>query len=77
MAQHISEDDPERLSIHRIPSLSKLNEDANISTNMLFTDDANFYISREVNWQNIHYCSNANPHWMSPTKMQDAGKLMV
>lgn len=55
MAQHISEDDLERMPIHRIISLSKLNENANISTKILFTDEANFYISREVNRQNIYY----------------------
>ena len=43
----------------------------------MFTDEANFYVNGEVNRQNLRYWSNANPHWMSPTKMQGAGKLMV
>jgi len=47
------------------------------SSGILFTDEANFYVNGEVNRQNLRYWSNASPHWMSPTKMQGAGKLMV
>lgn len=70
----MSEDNPDRWMEFCEWALSKLNE-ANISTKILFTDEANFYVSGEVKWQSICYWSNANPHWM--TKMQGAGKLMV
>jgi hypothetical protein len=43
----------------------------------LFTEEANFYVNGEVNRQNVRYWSDANPHWMNPSKMQGAGKVMV
>ena len=50
-------------------ALTKVNEDPSFSTKILFTDEANFYVNGEVNRQNLRYCSNENPKWLSPTKM--------
>jgi hypothetical protein len=44
---------------------------------IMFTDEVNFYVNGEVNRRNLRYWSGSNPYWMSPPKMQDAGKLMV
>ena len=44
---------------------------------ILFTDEANFYINGEVNRQNLRYWSDTNPYWMSPSKIQGAGKVVV
>lgn len=77
MAEHMSEDDPDRRMEFCEWVLSKLKEDANISTKILFTDEANFYVNGEVNWENLHYWNNGNPHWMSPTRMHGADKVMV
>ena len=43
----------------------------------MFTDDVNFCVNGKVNRQNMRYCSNASLVWMSSTKMQDAGKVMI
>ena len=77
MAHHLSEDDPDRRMEFCEWALSNVNEDPNFSTKILFTDEANFYVNGEVNRQNLRYWSNENPKWLSPTKMQGAGKLMV
>ena len=77
MAHYLSEDDPDRRLEFCEWALSNVNEDPNFSTKILFTDEANFYVNGEFNRQNLGYWSNENPKWLSPTKMQGAGKLMV
>ncbi|CAM1324679.1 Uncharacterised protein r2_g3343 [Pycnogonum litorale] len=77
MAQQLSEDDPDRRAEFCEWALTKVNEDANFPTKILFTDEANFYVNGEVNRQNLRYWSSENPKWLSPTKLQGAGKLMV
>lgn len=57
--------------------LKKLVSDANFQSAILFTDEANFYVNREVNHQNLHYWSDSIPHWMNPSEMHRAGKLTV
>ena len=42
-----------------------------------FSDVANFYVTGEVNRQNVTYRSITNPHWMSDSKIQGAAKIMV
>ena len=62
MLHHINEDDPDRrLKFCEWP-VGKLNDDANFSNKIMFTDEANFYINGEVYRQNMCYWSNANPH---------------
>lgn len=62
MPQHMSNEESDRRMEFCEWVLSKLNEDANISTKILFTDEANFSDNGEVNWQNLRYWSNANPY---------------
>jgi hypothetical protein len=73
----LSEGDPDR----RIESCEwvviKLDGDANFSSGILFTDEANVYVNGEINRQNVRHCSDTNPHWMNPSKMQGVGKVMV
>jgi hypothetical protein len=57
--------------------VNKLDSDTNFQSGILFTDEANFYVTGEINHQNLRYWSDSIPHWMSPSKMQGAGKLMV
>ena len=78
MAQHLSEDDPDRWLQFCEWALTKVNEDENFSNKILFTVEANFYINgEEVNRQNLRYWSDENPRWMNPMKMQGVGKVMV
>jgi hypothetical protein len=77
LLQHLSEDDPHRLMEFCEWVVNKLDGDANFPSGIFFTDEANFYVNEEADRQNLHYWSDSNPHWMSPSKMQGARKLMV
>lgn len=57
-------------------TISKL-KDVNISSKILFIDEANLYVYGEVNQQKAQYWSNATTHWISQTKMEGTGKFMV
>jgi hypothetical protein len=57
--------------------VNKLDSHANFQSGILFTDEANFYVNGEVDHQNPRYWSDSSPHWMSPSKMEGAGKLIV
>jgi hypothetical protein len=76
MLQHLSEDNPDRRMEFCEWAVNKLDGDANFSSGILFTYEANFYVN-EVNSQNVRYWSDTNLHWMNPSKMQGAGKVMV
>ncbi|KAJ4431202.1 hypothetical protein ANN_19799, partial [Periplaneta americana] len=43
----------------------------------LFKIRQTFYVTGEVNRQNVKYWTDSNPYWMSDSKRQGAGKLMV
>jgi hypothetical protein len=77
MLQHLSEDEADRRMEFCEWAINKLDGDANFSSGILFTDEANFYVSGEVNRQNVRYWSDTNPHWMNSSKMQGTGKVMV
>lgn len=77
MLQHLSEDDPDRRIEFCEWALQRLEESPTFSSNILFTDEANFYINGEINHQNWRYWSDSNPNWTDPSKMQGAGKVMV
>jgi len=44
---------------------------------VLFSDEANFYVSGEVNRQNCRYYSRDNPHFMLDSKEHNGPKIMV
>ncbi|GBM20591.1 hypothetical protein AVEN_261712-1 [Araneus ventricosus] len=46
-------------------------------SSILFSDEANFYVSGEVNKQNVRYWMVSNPHWMSDSKRQGVEKFMA
>jgi hypothetical protein len=77
MLQHLSEGDPDGWMGFWEWAVNKLDDDANFSSGILFTDEANFYINGKVNRQNVCYWSDTNLHWMNPSKTQSAGKVMV
>ena len=56
----------------------QLEEDPDfVRRNMLFSDEANFYVSGEVNRQNCRYYSQDNPHFMLDSKEHSGSKIMV
>ena len=49
MAQYLSENDQDRRMEFCEWALTKINRDENFSTKILFTDEAIFYVNREIN----------------------------
>lgn len=77
MLQHLSEDDPDRRVEFCQWALHQLEETPDLTLNILFTDEANFYVNGEINHQNWRYWSDSNPNWTDASKMQGCGKVMV
>ena len=48
-----------------------------VKHDVLFSDEANFFVNGEVNKQNCRYYSRENPHWMDPTKQHSCPKVVV
>ena len=46
-------------------------------SSILVSGEANFYVTGEVNRQNVRYWSNTNPHWMLDSIIQGVVKIMV
>jgi hypothetical protein len=77
MRQHLSEDDPDRRLQFCEWAQNHLSDDPSFAAGNLFSDEANFYVHGEVNWQNMRYWSDSNPHWYEPTNVQGGEKVMV
>ena len=57
--------------------LEQIAEDDDFLLNVLFSDEANFYVNGEVKKQNLRYWSPENTHWFSGDKQQGAQRIMV
>lgn len=77
MVQNLSEDDSDRCVEFYEWALDQVNSNPDFSSSILFSDEANFYVNGKVNKQNWQYWNDTYPHWLSPTKMQGASKLIV
>ena len=49
----------------------------NTALSILFSDEAIFYLSGNVNRHNFRYWSDTNPHWMKSTRVQVDPRVMV
>ena len=45
--------------------------------NIIFSDEACFYLNGGINRHNCHYWSSTNPHWKMPLKIQGDPHVMV
>ena len=72
------EDDSDRRLEMAVWFQVQLEEDPDfVRRNILFSDEANFYVSGEVNRQNCRYYSQDNPHFMLDSKEHSGPKIMV
>ena len=69
----LTEDDPDR----RLEMCHWLLEHPMLCRDMLFSDEANFYVNGEVNKQNCWYYSQSNPHWTEACREHSSAKIMV
>lgn len=54
-----------------------MNQNNNFIDNVLFSDEATFYLNGHVNRQNTRYWSDENPHWMQEYHTQRPQKTNV
>ena len=48
----------------------KMRTDVSVLNHVLFSDEANFANTGNVNRHNMHYCANGNPRWMRTVSFQ-------
>ena len=48
-----------------------------VNHDVLFSDEANFFVNGEFNKQNCRYYSHENPNWMDPTEEHSCPKVIV
>ena len=69
----LSEDDPDR----RLEMCNWLLKNRFLCRDILFSDEANFYVNGEVNKQNYQYYSQSNQHWTEASIEHSSVKIMV
>lgn len=77
LVQKLTEDDPDRREEMCDWFIQQCEADDLFLRNILFSDEALFYVNGEVNKQNSRYWSENNPHWISDCKEQGGRKVMV
>ena len=69
-------DPPQRLEFCTW-AMEMIENDPTWSSNILFSDEALFYLNGKVNTQNYRYWADVNPHWMEGIKALNSPRLMV
>ncbi|XP_049937387.1 uncharacterized protein LOC126412052 [Schistocerca serialis cubense] len=77
LLRHLNEDDPDRRVQFAEWVTQQLKINPHFPYQVLFSDEANFFINGEVNKQNHRYWSDTNPHWIDASKTVDSQKVMV
>lgn len=77
LSQELSENDFD----HRVEFCENMqercNNDPTFSSNIVFSDEATFYLNGSVHRHNCRYWSRNNPHWMLPLHTQRPQKINV
>ncbi|KAL7855648.1 hypothetical protein AOLI_G00192520 [Acnodon oligacanthus] len=76
LQKKLSEDDPDRCVEFCTWALDQHQRDPAFAQGILFGDEANLYVSGEVNHQNMRHWSDENPHWTADTKVVGDVKLI-
>lgn len=77
LVQELNEDDYDRRLQFCEIMQPICNQDENFAANILFSDEATFYLNGTVNSQNCRYWSQENPHWIQEAHCQSPQKLNV
>lgn len=75
--QALTEDDPDRRMEFCEWVQDKLLVDPQLAQHIMFSDEALFMLSGDVNRQNYRYWSDTNPHWMRGNRVQNSPRVMV
>lgn len=77
LVQELNDDDFDRRLQFCETIMDRMNHDPNFVNNIVFTDEATFYLHGEVNRQNCRYWSDSNPRWMEESHTQFPKKINV
>lgn len=77
LVQELNEDDPDRRLQFSETMVDLLENGPLLLNNILFSDEASFYLNGTVNKQNCRYWAPTNPHWFIEHKTQYPQKVNV
>ena len=77
LLQHLAEDDPDRRMQFCTWVLEQVEQHPSFAQRILFSDEANFYVSGEVNRHNHRYWNDRYPNYMEPSKVVGDVNIMV
>lgn len=77
LLHNLNDDDFDRRSEMCEWFLAQINVNPNFLNGVMFSDEACFHVSSEVNKQNMRYWSQHNPHWMRDDNVQGSPKVTV
>lgn len=77
LVQELNEDDPDRRMQFCQEMMDINNRNVNFVNNIMFSDEATFYLNGFINRHNCRYWANENPHWMEESHTQHPQKLNV
>jgi len=77
LVQHLAEDDFDRRVEFCQWAVEMCDSNPNFSKEILFSDEAIFYLNGHVNRQNTRFWSDNNPYWSSDSKAQGDPRVMV
>ncbi|KAG8266487.1 hypothetical protein J6590_070865 [Homalodisca vitripennis] len=73
--QQLSEDDYDRRVEFCELVMRKCDDNRDFLTNILFSDEATFFLNGNVNRHNCRYWASENPHWITESHSQQPQKL--
>lgn len=77
LVQELNEDDPDRRLQFCEALMLRCDQNPNLLSNIIFSDEATFCLDGSVNRHNCRYWSQENPHWTQERHSQHRGKLNV
>uniref|UniRef100_A0A1B6HYH3 DUF4817 domain-containing protein n=1 Tax=Homalodisca liturata TaxID=320908 RepID=A0A1B6HYH3_9HEMI len=77
LVQQLSEDDYDRRVEFCELVMRKCDDNRDFLTNILFSDEATFFLNGNVNRHNCRYWASENPHWITESHSQQPQKLNV
>lgn len=77
LLQNLNDDDYDRRSEMCEWFIAQIHDNHTFLNDIMFSDEACFHVSSEVNKQNMRYWSQDNPHWMRDDKIQGSPKVTV
>ncbi|KAJ8921281.1 hypothetical protein NQ315_013754 [Exocentrus adspersus] len=75
LLHELNEDDPDRRLDFCEEIMFRCDRDPNFLNNVVYSEEATFYLNGSVNRHNCRYWSQENPHWIQEYHSQNQGKV--